>query len=121
MSHIDAERIAAALKSRGSGWRAHDNHKEETQAVKRALKEAGLPVKSVRHDRGTAWAWLEINLGENPSGLEHRKREDIPWLCAGGCPACEKNQELRDLTIRIAQAVTGRRGDYNGEISILMQ
>lgn len=103
------------------GWRRHKTHREETQAVKKALEKAGIKFRHVGHDRGTAWGWLEINLGPNPSGLEHTKQEKIPWLCAGGCPACERNQELREQVIRIAQEATGRRGDYNGEISVLMQ
>jgi hypothetical protein len=104
------------------GWRKHRTHREETQAVKKALEKAGIKAK-VGHDTGTAWGWLVINLGPNPSGLEHRKMEGTPtpWLCAGGCPACERNRELRDQTLRIAQEVTGRHGDYDGEISILMQ
>jgi len=102
-------------------WRKHDSHREETAAVKKALREAGIPFKSVGHGNGTAWGWLKINLGPNPSGMEHVKREDVPWICAGSCPACERNQELRHRVIRIAQEVTGRHGDYDGEISILMQ
>ena len=105
------------------GWRKHKTHREETQAVKKALETAGIHPKKVGHDTGTAWGWLVVNLGPNPSGLEHRKMEGTPtpWLCAGGCPACEGNQELRNQVTRIAQEVTGRRGDYGGEIQVLMQ
>ncbi|MHA1262904.1 MAG: hypothetical protein ACTSSA_12570 [Candidatus Freyarchaeota archaeon] len=102
-------------------WRKHKTHREETRAVKKALIEAGINPKSVGHDRGTAWGWLVINLGPNPSGLKHEKREDIPWICVGNCPACERNRELRNRVIRIAQEVTGRHGDYDGEIQVLMQ
>jgi hypothetical protein len=104
------------------GWRKHKTHREETQAVKKALEQAGIKAK-VGHDTGTAWGWLVVNLGPNPSGLEHRKMEGTPtpWLCASGCPACERNRELRDQTLRIAQEATGRRGDYDGEIQVLTQ
>lgn len=104
------------------GWRRHKTHREETQAVKKALEQAGIKAK-IGHDTGTAWGWLVVNLGPNPSGLEHRKMEGTPtpWLCAGGCPACERNHELENEVIRIAQEVTGRRGDYGGEIQVLTQ
>jgi hypothetical protein len=100
-------------------WRKQNSHREETQAVKKALEQAGIKPVSVGHDTGTAWGWLVINLGPNPSGLEHRKM--TPWLCAPYCPACKRNDEIRRETLRIAQEVTGRRGDYDGEISVLMQ
>lgn len=102
-------------------WRNQNSHREETKAVKDALIRAGIYPKKVGHGKGTAWAWLEINLGENPSGLEHIKQEKIYWLCVGNCPACECNRELRQEVIRIAQEVTGRHGDYEGEILVLMQ
>ena len=103
-------------------WRNQNSHREETRAVKKAIEKAGIHPKKVGHDTGTAWGWLVINLGPNPSGLEHEKQEGkTPWLCAGGCPACERNHELRNQVIRTAQEVTGRRGDYDGEIQVLMQ
>ena len=102
------------------GWRRHKSHREETLAVKKALNEAGIHPESVRHDRGTAWSWLVINLGPNPSGLEHVKYGD-GWFCVPDCPACRKNQEIRRKVIRIVQEVTGRHGEYNGEIQVLMQ
>ena len=104
------------------GWRKHKTHREETQAIKKALEKAGIKAK-VGHDTGTAWGWLVINLGPNPSGLEHRKMEGTPtpWLCGCDCPACKRNDELRQETLRVAQEATGRRGDYDGEISILTQ
>lgn len=102
-------------------WRKQGSHREETKAVKNALRRAGINPKSVGHDRGTAWGWLVINLGPNPSGLEHIRREDTPWICVGNCPACERNHEIEREVIRIAQEVTGRHGDYEGEIQVLTQ
>ncbi len=52
-------------------WRNHKSHREETQAVKEALRKEGIPFRKVEHGTGTAWGWLEIYMGENPSGLEH--------------------------------------------------
>lgn len=39
------------------------DYKSETKAVKEALKKAGIEAK-VKHGRGTAWGWLEINMGD---------------------------------------------------------
>jgi len=76
-------------------WRNQSNHKEETKAVKAALKQAGITA-SVGHGTGTAYCWLEINVGKG-------------------------NGNLRDRTLRIAQDVTGRHGDYCGCINVLTQ
>lgn len=78
-------------------WRKHSTHREETRAVKKALIEAGIPVKKVGHGTGTAWAWLKIYLD----------------------PSVDMNmKKYFEETIRIAQEVTGRHGDYNGEINV---
>lgn len=102
-------------------WRKQNSHREETQAVKDALRAAGIRFKSVGHGNGTAWCWLKINLGQNPSGMEHIKDVDTPWLCAGSCPSCERDREIRQRVIDIAKEVTGRHGDYDGEINVFMQ
>lgn len=71
--------------------------RQETTAVKRALLEAGIPVRRVIHGRGTAWGWLDIY-------LEHG--------------ACRDQYETGREAIRIAQEVTGRSGDYDGRINV---
>ena len=81
-------------------WRNHKTHREETKAVKGALKAAGLPVARVSHDTGTAWGWLTISI-DYPDKMTSAER-----------------YRLRDAALEIAQRVTGRRGDYGGEISI---
>jgi len=78
-------------------WRKHSTHREETRAVKKALIEEGIPVKKVGHGTGTAWAWLHIYL--DPSD----------------------KMDYYEEVIRIAQEVTGRHGDYNGEINVYCQ
>ena len=65
--------------------------KAETKAVKRALAKAGIRAR-VRHGRGTSWGWLYITV--------------------------DPNLGLRDKVIEIAQRVTGRRGEYDGNISV---
>lgn len=102
-------------------WRNQQTHIAETLALKKALKEANLPFTHIKHGTGTAWGWLDIFTGENPSGLEHRKREDVPWLCAGQCPACEANRAIRNNILKVAWEVTGRHGDYDGNINVLQQ
>ena len=115
-------------------WRIQQNHKEETKTVKDALAMAGINAK-VNHGRGTAWGWLEINLGpdklihwkvgKNNEVLEITQEEasHFPFYapCVGNCSACEKNRQLVNKTISIAQSVTGRHGDYDGKINILQQ
>lgn len=82
-------------------WRNHSNHKEETKAVKAALKAANIPFTRVGHGKGTAWGWLEINVGY---------QED--W---------KQSIHLRTLAIMAAQQVTGRHGDHDGDILVLAQ
>lgn len=75
-------------------WRKHKSHRDETQAVKEALRKARLPFRKVCHGSGTAWGWLHIYAGENAS------------------------RETCDRILRVAQEVTGRHGDYQGEILV---
>lgn len=77
-------------------WRNHTTHREETNAVKQALAEARIPFTSVGHGKGTAWGWLEINVGKG-------------------------NYSYHADATAIAKAVTGRSGDYEGQILILAQ
>ncbi len=77
-----------------SGWRNQKTHREETTAVKKALRGAGIRATKVGHGNGTAWGWLDIHLP------------------AASTPA------TRAKALDVAQQVTGRTGDYNGRISI---
>lgn len=79
-------------------WRRHPDHKTETAAVKAALRAAHIPFRKVGHGTGTAWAWLEIYLGS---------------------PEAWNTYHLSALSV--AKGVTGRRGDYDGDILILAQ
>jgi len=78
-------------------WRIHDNHLAETKAVKKALIQAGYTNVRVKHGTGTAWAWLAIYADAKPNQTWQEKHIDI---------------------VRIAQRVTGRHGDYSGEINV---
>jgi len=66
--------------------------REETKAVKDALKAAGINAR-VTHGTGTAWGWLEIHIER---GMGH--------AYAG--------------IIKTAQTVTGRHGEHDGNINI---
>lgn len=79
-------------------WRNFTNHRSETKAVKAALRKAGIPFTKVGHGTGTAWAWLEIYLGN------------------------QANHKLYgQQTLSLAKSITGRTGEYNGDILILGQ
>lgn len=87
------------------------DRKTETKIVKDALKKAGIIAK-VTHGKGTAWGWLTVNIGD-PA-----KRNG---LTEDGRRYTQEEQDLQDRAIKIAQAVTGRSGEYDGRISILAQ
>lgn len=92
-------------------WRNQSTHGEETKMVKAALQRLGVPVKSVGHGRGTAWGWLEINIGANPGGMEHDPlAQDEYGRCVRrySCPACRANNDMHDKAENIAREVTGR-------------
>jgi len=78
-------------------WRKHKTHREETKAVKAALIKAGFTNVRVGHGTGTAWGWLHIHCDPKPSQNFQRKDREV---------------------VRIAQAVTGRHGDYDGQINV---
>jgi len=82
-------------------WRNHKTHREENKAVKDALLKAGFTNVKVGHDTGTAWAWLKIHCDAKP-----------------GQSFLKSFQDSRAEVIRIAKAVTGRHGDYDGEINV---
>ena len=69
----------------------------ETKTVKAALIRAGYTGVQVGHGTGTAWDWLHIKCNE---------RERQNWQ--------EKYSDIE----KIAQQVTGRRGDYGGRINV---
>jgi len=94
-------------------WRNFPDHKSETKAVKEALKKAGIEAE-VKHGRGTAWGWLEINIGD--PGLQNGLRQG-PF----GSQYTDEERALHDTVLKIAKEVTGRHGDYNGEILVLAQ
>lgn len=96
-------------------WRKFENHAEETKAVKTALKAAGINAE-VGHGKGTAWAWLEINVGKGP----HDHSDNIGNHT--GCSFCERrHEEIYKKAEHIALEVTGRHGDHGGEILVLTQ
>jgi pyruvoyl-dependent arginine decarboxylase (PvlArgDC) len=94
-------------------WRNHGSHKEETKAVKKALADAGIEA-SVTHGTGTAWGWLHVNLGD-PRKRDGLIKEEF------GFRYTEEENELHKKVLKIVQDVTGRHGEYDGEIIINAQ
>lgn len=47
----------------------------QSTAVKRALRDAGIPVESVRFGTGTASYWVRVELAHgSPSDVQHRAK-----------------------------------------------
>lgn len=78
-------------------WRKQKTHRAETKAVKEALIKAGFRNVRVGHGTGTAWAWLDIHCDPKPRQSWREKRNEV---------------------LRIAKRVTGRHGDYDGDIAV---
>lgn len=100
-------------------WRNHGTHKAETKAVKTALQAVGINAK-VGHGTGTAWAWLEINIGNGQQFGDHNHAMGVSPVHST-CHRCQQLNKIKSLTEEIARKVTGRHGDHGGEILILTQ
>ena len=94
-------------------WRNQTNHREETKAVKKALADAGIDAK-VTHGKGTAWGWLHINLGD-PKQRNGFKTAPFEYQYS------EEELMLHRNVLKIAREITGRYGEYDGEIVITAQ
>ena len=89
--------------------------RKETSIVKKALAHEGIKAR-VTHETGTAWGWISVNIG-NPKergGLE-------PHPQGWGTRYTDEERDLQAKTLRIVQEVTGRHGEYDGNICILSQ
>lgn len=107
--------------ARGKGgivaWRKQESHRAETKAVKQALSKEGINAK-VGHGKGTAWGWLHIEV-QNELPPHERDQEHFNGVgCSYDCEGCKAWREIDAKAIKIAQEVTGRHGDYQGEILI---
>ena len=91
--------------------------KQETKAVKDALKAAGINSR-VEHGKGTAWSWLEINVGSADQFGEHTIDEYQSHI---SCKPCQKIHEIEDRALKITLEVTGRGKHYNHNICMLTQ
>jgi hypothetical protein len=65
---------------------------DETTRIKRALRQAGIPFRYVRHGRGTAWGWLHVGLMREATQATHVE------------------------AIRVAQIASGREGAFSERI-----
>ena len=102
------------------GWRNHETHSEETKAVRSALRAAGING-TVRHDTGTAWAWLEVNIGAGQQWGEHERGEEIRPCHFYSCRRCQNLKAMERKAQEIIYEVTGRHGQYHGDTAIESQ
>lgn len=98
-------------------WRNHSTHKEETKVVRQALKKAGINAK-VGHGRGTAWGWLHINIGSGQQFGEHTHDDSKLGWQVNNCRRCRELRRMSKTAEKLAQQVTGRHGEWRGEINI---
>lgn len=92
--------------------------KQETKLVKNELAKYGINAR-VGHGKGTAWGWLEINVGNGQQfGIEHIKDE---YNSHRNCPLCKAAHIIANFAEKKAQEVTGRHGEYGGNILVLSQ
>jgi hypothetical protein len=90
---------------------------EETKIVKDALKSVGINAK-VEHGHGTAWGWLHINIGSSDQ-YGHNKANPLHEYRS--CVICQAHNSLTDVALEVAQIVTGRHGEYSGNINVYSQ
>jgi hypothetical protein len=102
--------IKEAKKAAGTRKRA------EGTAVKNALTAAGYTVIRVGHGTGTASGWLDVDVQASKpascqcAGLFLR---DGGWIC-NSCGT--RRSEVRTSVTALVQGVTGRSGQYHGNI-----
>jgi hypothetical protein len=99
-------------------WRNFSDHKEESRAVKAMLKKEYSNVR-VRHGRGTAWGWLEIYLTiPRPANCRCNDPEAKPnsWANCHICTSAWRG--AYDEVGRKVRELTGRSGEYGGNINI---
>ena len=93
--------------------------KQETKLVKNELAKYGINAR-VGHGKGTAWGWLHINVGNGHQfGPEHII--DTYNNSHRDCPMCKAIHIICDFAEKKTQEVTGRHGEYGGNILVLSQ
>jgi len=100
------------------------DHREETKAVKKALRAVGISAR-VDHGHGTAWGWLHVYVGENPYPhlcVRHGGRHFGDSACSPeDCLACKWYETVPRQALQTTIEVTGRKGEYDGRINVLTQ
>lgn len=100
--------------------RTDNTRRDETKLVKEALAEAGINAK-VSHNRGTAYGWLDINIGSGQQWGEHKRANPQDRCDPTDCKRCANSKAMQEKAIAVTQRVTGRHGNYDGNISLLTQ
>lgn len=103
-------------------WRKFEDHKAESREVKKFLVGQGYQNVKVGHGRGTSWGWLEVSISiprpadcycHDPLWAEVRKQE-----MSISCRNCGAEwQRVRRELLQKLMELTGRHGDYDGNIS----
>ena len=91
--------------------------REETKAVKAALKKAGYADAKVQHGRGTAWGWMDVHFTMKHSVDCTCAKHSWGTMEAGDPCRAVWNSE-HDAILRVVQETTGRSGDYHGRINV---
>lgn len=101
--------------------RRFDDRRAEVFAVKAALAAAGITAR-VGHGAGTAWGWLEINVGAGAEAYHETPRDTAYYVpCPPSCGECRRVRTLTERVREIAREVTGRTGEYDGNTNIMHQ
>lgn len=93
--------------------------KQETKIVKEALTKAGYQDIRVRHGRGTAWGWMDIDVTVNKTPFcycHELDKDDYP----GTCSFCmnQRRNEGRKVQGIVLKATGRSEGEYGGNTLI---
>lgn len=103
----------------GSGKPGQSERATETKKVKEYLRAHGINAL-VKHGRGTAWGWLEINIGAGQDfGAHDREADGV--RCRPGCARCENLRVMSRYALALVCRSTNRHGDYDGKTLLLTQ
>ena len=98
--------------------------KKETNAVKSALKKAGINAR-VGHGKGTTWGWLKVNIGKLQQFGEHFNDKTGQLECSGkySCHVCIAQGKVKKMAEAIIYAASKRNPtrDFGDNVNIYTQ
>ena len=86
------------------------SRREETSAVKKALKKEGIKVLAVRHGKGTGWGWIEVDVEHLKGMSKHDAR--------GGVHYHEEEEKYHKKVKKIVEKATGRSSGKEGKVLV---